>query len=622
MDPIKFLAYLGKRLAHSLHNYDAEKAFLNIYNGEYGIKKVDTPTCIQLKSALQIGKGKYIDMRLLLKDYVILQTYDNLNTEITSFLPEYQETVNSGIKCTLRNSLEMTLKRVLDAKQIIPGTDEADDILERGLQAEISLGGDGSGGHSVYNTPTALSLSKEDASHVLVSGYVLNTVKLPATDDQSEKTIFKELTPNSSEAERVLALIPQEEKLETMGPFLKELDQEKIDVQNNPIVVNYPNLGEITVQTKCTMSQLDGKAIEIASGLTGCYCTMCTVSAKNAKKPERIKEGFPIDRSILDLHQLYEELPKDPNSPNALLSVRGDSYEEGRQGLKQQPQVESDDVLRNFPVLHSYLRTLDYIETLTYRVNAGVRIMGQGKQLGKANKLKIKEAKDKFRISAATGPMHLKLDMPDSSGTGAGNTDTGNTAREFFKFKNRKHFIDLFEGTESEKKAMSTIHKNLSVILRAYSSKNVVFDVDDLQALCTATNLLLVKTFPWATQPPSVHKLLAHTADRMRMNENMGMGRFTEEGIETLHKLVRRFRELLARKNNLFLNLFDVWRQLMVRSDPVIRSKKRKLTCSVCKGEGHTKRSCSKRNELTKQGCSDEYDDLFDSLVVGYSNAE
>jgi len=99
-------------------------------------------------------------------------------------------------------------------------------------------------------------------------------------------------------------------------------------------------------------------------------------------------------------------------------------------------------------------------------------------------------------------------------------------------------------------------------------------------------------------------------------------GRFTEEGIETLHKLVRRFRELLARKNNLFLNLFDVWRQLMVRSDPVIRSKKRKLTCSVCKGEGHTKRSCSKRDELTKQGCSDEYDDLFDSLVVGYSNPD
>ena len=218
--------------------------------------------------------------------------------------------------------------------------------------------------------------------------------------------------------------------------------------------------------------------------------------------------------------------------------------------------------------------------------------------------------------------MHLKLDMPDSSGTGAGNTDTGNTAREFFNFKNRQHFIDLFEGTETEKNAMATIHKNFSVILRLYSSKNTIIDVDDLEALCTETNLLLVTTFPWATQPPSIHKLLAHTAQRIRMNNNLGMGSFSEEGIETLHKIVRKFRELLARKNNLFLNLFDVWRALMVRSDPVIRNYKRKLTCSVCKGEGHTKRSCPKRNELTKQGCVNEYDDLFNSFVLGYSNPD
>ena len=621
MDPIQFIAYLGKRLAHNIHDYDAEKAFLNIYNGKYGVEKVDLPTCIQLKSSLQIGQEKYIDMRLLLKPWVILHTYEALSTEIKTFLPDYQEW-KGGIKCNLRDSLEMTVKRILDAKQIIPGTDEADAILERGLQINVCMGGDGSGGHSVYNTPTALSLSSEDASHMLVSGYVVNDAKIPATDDQPEQTVFKEKTPNSSEAERCLALVPQQEKLDTMGPFLKQLDDEKIDVETNPIIVDYPNLGEVVVHTKCTMSQLDTKAIEIATGLTGCHCTMCTVSEKNAKDPERIKEGFPIDRSILDLHQLYEELPKDPNNPNALLSIPGESYEEGRQGLKQKPQVSSDDMLRNFPVLHSYLRVLDYFENLTYRVNSGVQIWGKGKKIGAENRKKLKEAKDKFRVNAATGPMHLKLDMPDSSGTGAGNTDTGNTAREFFNFKNRQHFIDLFEGTETEKNAMATIHKNFSVILRLYSSKNTIIDVDDLEALCTETNLLLVTTFPWATQPPSIHKLLAHTAQRIRMNNNLGMGSFSEEGIETLHKIVRKFRELLARKNNLFLNLFDVWRALMVRSDPVIRSKKRKLICSVCKGEGHTKRSCPKRDELTKQGCANEYDDLFNNFVLGYSNPD
>ena len=95
-----------------------------------------------------------------------------------------------------------------------------------------------------------------------------------------------------------------------------------------------------------------------------------------------------------------------------------------------------------------------------------------------------------------------------------------------------------------------------------------------------------------------------------------GMGSFSEEGLETIHKFVRRFRELLARKNNLFNNLFDVWRALIVRSDPVIRSRKRVLTCKVCKSVGHTKRSCPRRDELTKQGCANEYDDLFSSFVI------
>ena len=615
MDPIKFIAYLGKRFAHKTHNYDAEKSFLTIYNGKYGIEKVDLPTCIQLKSSLQIGQEKYIDMRLLLKPWVTLHTYESLSTEIKTFLPNYEEW-NGGIKCTLRDSLEMTLKRVLDAKNIIPGTDLADAIVERGLQAEVCMGGDGSGGHSVYNTPTALSLSSADASHMLVSGYVLNNVKLLATDDEPEQAIFIEQTPNSSEAERCLALIPQQETIDTGGAFLKQLDDEKIDVETTPITVDYPNLGKVVVHTKSVMSQLDCKAQCMANGLTACHCTMCTVSEKNAKDPKRIKEGFPMDRSILDLHQLFEELEKEPNNPNVLLSTRGEPYE-NRMGLKQKPQVSSDDTLRNFPVLHSYLRVLDYFENLTYRVNAGVQIWGKGKKIGKENHRKLKEAKNMFRILAANGPMHLKLDMPDSSGTGAGNTDTGGTAREFFNFKNRQHFIDLFEGTVAEKEAMATLHKHFSVILRLYSSKNTLIDVDDLEALCTETNLLLVKTFPWATQPPSIHKLLAHTAQRIRMNDNLGMGSFSEEGIETLHKIIRRFRELLARKNNLFLNLFDVWRALMVRSDPVIRSKKRKLTCSVCKGEGHTKRSCPKRDELTKQSCANEYDDLFSSFVIG-----
>ena len=613
MDPEKFMAYLGKRISHKNGNYEAEKAFEKIYKGDFGDQKVDLDLCIQLKSTLEIGKAKYIDLRLLLKPCgITLHPYEALNTEIKTFLPDCREE-EAGLKSSLRDSLEMTLKRTLDTLNIVPGSEEAEEIVRNGLLAEVSMGADGSGGHSQYNTPTALDV---DSTNMLVSGYVLRNVKLAAaagSADQSEKVLFVEKTPNSSEAEHPLSLLPAKEN-DKMGAFLNELDAEKIDVETNPIIVDHPELGQIVVRTHCVMSQLDGKAQMIGTGLTGAQCTMCTASEKDCKNPELIKKGFAMDRKITDLVQLFEELEKDPNKPDTLLSKPGD--QPIRKGLKQKPQVSSDDLLKNFPVLHSYLRVLDYFENLTYRINAGVRIYGRGKSVGKVNSKKIEEAKNKFRIKAATGPMHLKLDMPDSSGTGAGNTDTGNTARQFFHFKNRQNFVDLVEGTDAEKEAMATLHKNFSVILRLYSSKKTLIDTDDLEKLCTDTNLLLVKTFPWATQPPSVHKLLAHTAQRIRMNGGYGMGDFSEEGLETIHKYVRRYRELLARKNNLFNNIYDVWRALIVRSDPVIRSRKRKLTCKVCNSVGHTKRSCPRRDELTKQGCANEYDFLFSSFVI------
>ena len=627
MSPLKLIAYLGARFSHSNNytidnevfkneykNYEAEKAFIGIQYDRINTNQPDVPTCIQLKSSLLIGRDKYTDMKLLLSPWVKLQPYDKLKTEIDSFLPQYEE-YEGGIRSTLRNNAEMTIKRALHAKDITPDTEEAERIVENGLFAEISFGGDGSGGHAIYNTSSAL---EGDSSHMIVSGYVLTKLKLNSCEngDEPDEIIFEEKTPNSSEAERCLAIIPQQENYETMSKFLKELESEKIDLESNAMIIDYPDIGEIKVNFKCTMSQLDMKAQCIGNGLTGCFCTMCTVSAKNAKVPKKIQEGFPMDRSILSLSQLFEELEKEENNPDVLLSKPGESYEKGRTGLKRKPQLKTDDTLKNFPVTHSYINSLNFFEQLTYHVNAKVYVWGRGKSAGEVGKGKISDAKNEFRKKAKEGPMHMRLDMPDSSGTGAGNTDTGNTARRFFEFKNRIHFVDLFNGTPEEKEAIATLHKNFSVILRLYSSKKHKIDVDYLEELCTETNLLLVTTFPWATQPPSVHKLLAHSAQRIRLNDGYGMGNFSEEGLETLHKMIRRFRELLARKNNLFLNLFDVWRVLMVRSDPIIRNKKRKLYCSVCKGEGHTKRSCKMRDELTKQGCLNEYDDLFNNLLI------
>jgi hypothetical protein len=187
----------------------------------------------------------------------------------------------------------------------------------------------------------------------------------------------------------------------------------------------------------------------------------------------------------------------------------------------------------------------------------------------------------------------MKLDCPDSHGS-EGNSNTAAMARRLFKEEIVDELISLINGTPEELEAFATLHKNIAIILRVYSSKEHLIDEDSYSQLCTDTYLVLVESFPWAwaTVPQSVHRVLAHTAERIRMNGMYGMGDLSEEGLETLHKLVRRFCKMLARKTNLLDNLTDVFAHLWIRSDPVIRSKKKTLECTHCSGFGHTKRSC------------------------------
>ena len=78
----------------------------------------------------------------------------------------------------------------------------------------------------------------------------------------------------------------------------------------------------------------------------------------------------------------------------------------------------------------------------------------------------------------------------------------------------------------------------------------------------------------------------------MAQNGDLSLGFFSEEGLEALHKLLRRYRETRARKTDLLANITDVFTVLFVRSDPRIRAMRRKIVCSVCQELGHTIRSC------------------------------
>ena len=528
-----------------------------------------------------------------MKEQVQLPPHNVLSKLENEILPTFQE-FEHGWKINLTDAVSKTLERFLQNQDPVWKESIPD---EYGIKCFFSGGCDGSGSHSVYNSESSLT-ENVDTSHMLISGFSLTQVQ---ANDEEKTVLFKDSLCSSSSAERPWILIPGKESKENFSKVIQIMDAEINAVQSSQHLIS-----GVKCQIVFDLSQLDGKAIINASGLGGAYCTCCKISESDAKLPERVKQGFSMDRCIDELHELYSTLIEDSDSGE--VKIQQGDYKT-RTGLTCQPQT-TQDVTKNIPITHAYLRSLSYFEVLIYRINANVKVMGKGKRLSVEDREKVKQAKEIFRKEAACGPLHMRLDQPDSSGHG-GNSDTGQMSRTFFSSEKRDNVIDLIHGSEEEKQSARQLHKNFSIILRVISSKAKEIDVESFEEFCLTTYLLLIQSFPWASVPQSIHRILAHSAERIRINDNFGLGNLSEESLESVHKLVRRFRSLLARKTSLLDNLRDVFKHLWIRSNPIIRSHERRFHCTYCDADGHTKRSCPRLQKTCFTESSSKIESFF-----------
>lgn len=191
--------------------------------------------------------------------------------------------------------------------------------------------------------------------------------------------------------------------------------------------------------------------------------------------------------------------------------------------------------------------------------------------------------------------------------------------RWFFHPKNRKNVLSLFERapdgsrtviTNKQKKILPTLLQNFSVILRLLNSDETI-NVDAYEDLLKETNLILIDHFHFMSITPTVHAVLAHSADLIRNNHKRGLLDKSEEASEASHKVLKFLREHGARNTSLEDNLKDCFRKLWFISDPIIRNAKRTLKCSNCDNIGHTIRSCPELRDPEKS----EDDFLLDSLI-------
>lgn len=255
-----------------------------------------------------------------------------------------------------------------------------------------------------------------------------------------------------------------------------------------------------------------------------------------------------------------------------------------RIGMTCKPLLSSTNV-NYLPILHVLLRIFDWGLKCVYHRRGDLKSWVEHDEDRKILKTMKKEVTE--ILERKTG---IKVDQPDPTGAG-GSSNTGNTVRRiFWNQENRNLLAECIP--KKDQKSMKAIFRNLAIISRLISSDYKI-NVEKLDILCKETATMILNDFEGAIRiPDTLHVLLAHVCALLEANGGHGFKKLSEEPLESNNKFVRKFRESLARKTNQLENLTDVASRLWVKSDPIIRSKKRDLYCTVCdKFSDHTIRS-------------------------------
>ena len=594
MDPKDLICYIGSRATY-IDNKKASEAFGAIAKGQH-VKEVPVDLSTHVRTSLRISSRKWTEMKYHFKDFATLPPYRKISTYIHQLLPTLLP-FHHGVAADVYEVVQKTLARL--PKDILQRFADAD-CDKNGFIAEFVGGYDGAGSHQVYNTLESLQ-DGVDTTHMLFAGIALMTIK---QNDDEGTVVYKTENPASLENERPIVIAPGKEDDTNFAKDVHAIFSSGIEkLRKEAVLIPLNDVDSLIFRVKLKLTQLDGKARAQSSGLRGAFCLMCTASKKDAHDIEKIKAGFPINRTMDSIHEKFEALKVQNDDGEWVIPRQSGDYND-RQGLTSQP-LTHQDVVTDFSVLHSLIRSLYFFEQLAYRINAEVYKWGE--KQSDADKAALNLAKEEFKQKCPT-VLEMQLDMPNPKG---GSTDTGNTARKFFSNKSRDKVMRLVQGFNVEQKCYRKLLQNFNIILKVIGSDRLV-DVDALADLCQETYVMILTQFSWVQLPQSIHALLAHAAERISLYEGHGLKRKSEEPLESCHQLIRKMREAGARKTSLEENIADVFTHVWIQSDPELRCKKRKVSCSNCKETGHTIRKC----HLLKEEDEDADDKLLKKFFI------
>ena len=89
------------------------------------------------------------------------------------------------------------------------------------------------------------------------------------------------------------------------------------------------------------------------------------------------------------------------------------------------------------------------------------------------------------------------------------------------------------------------------------------------QEYCIEIAKLYILLYPWYYMPPTVHKILVHSASFIKKSI-VPFGCLSEEVLESSHKLCKLYRRVFSQKGSRNKTNRDIFQRLLLHSDPLI----------------------------------------------------
>lgn len=224
--------------------------------------------------------------------------------------------------------------------------------------------------------------------------------------------------------------------------------------------------------------------------------------------------------------------------------------------------IENPDALKfGLSVLHARIRFFESLLHLSYKLPIK---KWQARTL--EDKKIVAETKQKIQ-NAFKEEMGLLVDIPKA---GFGNTNDGNTSRRFFSNTQTSSSITGVDINLIEK---------CNIILEALSSGHKI-DTRKFENFAKETATLYIEMYGWYPMTPTMHKVLRHGATIID-HAILPIGQLSEEAAEARNKHFRTYRQNYARKFSRESCNRDVLNRLLLSSDPLLSSIRKRFKKKV-----------------------------------------